>query len=90
MVSEIALCDARKAGDTAATTTALRLHGTACAGLRRFNDAIICFRDALAVCQEAGDRDGKGRMLNNLGNAHLEMRRFEDAITWCLLRATAA
>ncbi len=81
-VSEIALCDARKAGNTVAGTTALRWHGTAYAGLRRFDDAITCFQDALAICQKTGDRDGEGRMLNNLGSAYQEMRRFDDAIAW--------
>ncbi len=81
-VSEIALCDAREAGNTAASATALRWHGTAYAGLRRFDDAIICFQDALAICEETGDRDGEGRMLNNLGSAYQEMRRFDDAIAW--------
>jgi len=81
-VSEIALCDARKAGDTAASTTALRWRGTAYSGLRRFEDAITCFQDALVICQETGDRDGEGRMLNNLGGAHLQTGRFEDAIAW--------
>jgi tetratricopeptide (TPR) repeat protein/transcriptional regulator with XRE-family HTH domain len=81
-VSEIALSDARKAGNTVAGTTALRWHGTAYAGLRRFDDAITCFQDALAICQKIGDRDGEGRMLNNLGSAYQEMRRFEDAIAW--------
>jgi tetratricopeptide (TPR) repeat protein/transcriptional regulator with XRE-family HTH domain len=81
-VSEIALCDARKAGDAAATSTALRWRGTAYAGLRRFNDAITCFQDALAICREIGDRNAEGRMLNNLGSAHQEMRQLEDAIAW--------
>ena len=81
-VSEIALCAARKAEDTAATTTALRWRGTAYSGLRRFNDAIASFQDALAICRETGDLGGEGWILNNLGSAHQEMRRFEDAIAW--------
>ena len=81
-VSEIALRAARKAGDIAASTTALRWRGTAYSGLRRFNDAITCYQDALAICQETGDRLGEGRTLNNLGSAHQEMGRFEDASAW--------
>ena len=81
-VSEMALCAARKVGDTAATTTALRWRGTAYSGFRRFEEAIASFQEALAICRQTGDRDGEGRMLNNLGSAHQEMGRFEDAIAW--------
>jgi tetratricopeptide (TPR) repeat protein/transcriptional regulator with XRE-family HTH domain len=81
-LSEIALSAARKTRNTAATTMALRWRGTAYAGLRRFNEAIACFQDALGICQETGDRNGEGRILNNLGSAHQELGQFENAIAW--------
>jgi tetratricopeptide (TPR) repeat protein/transcriptional regulator with XRE-family HTH domain len=81
-VSEIALSDACRTGDSVATATALRWRGTAHSGLRRFEDAITCFQDALAISRETGDQNGEARALNDLGSAHQEMRRFEDAVAW--------
>ena len=48
--------------------------------MRRFEEAIGCYQQSLAIKRETGDRHGEGQTLNNLGNAYLQLRRFEEAI----------
>ena len=55
--------------------------GIAYRELRRFEEAIACYQQSLAIFREIGDRHGEGLALNNLGNAYRELRRFEEAIT---------
>ena len=54
--------------------------GSAYQEMRRFDDAIAWYEDALAICQETDDRLGQGRTLSNLGLAHSELRQFDQAI----------
>jgi tetratricopeptide (TPR) repeat protein len=49
--------------------------------LNRFDESIIVNEIGLAVARRIGDRDGEGRILNNLGIALRESRRFEEAVT---------
>ena len=44
--------------------------GLAYAGLRRFEEAIGCYQESLAIMRETGDRHGEGIALNNLGIAY--------------------
>jgi tetratricopeptide (TPR) repeat protein len=82
IVEEAALTAARHAGDTAAEATALNNLGLAYWELRRFEEAIGCYRDSLAIRRETGDRYGEGRTLTNLGTAYQGLQRFEEAIGW--------
>ena len=54
--------------------------GIAYVELRRFEEAIGCYEQSLAICEETGDRHGEGMTLSNLGIAYRELRRFEEAI----------
>jgi tetratricopeptide (TPR) repeat protein len=47
----------------------------------RFDESIIINEISLAIARRLGDRDKEGRVLNNLGLALRESRRFEEAIT---------
>ncbi|MFE5678657.1 ATP-binding protein [Streptomyces erythrochromogenes] len=64
-----------------ATTTALASSLAQYLDYRRyFDDWITLTTAALAVCQDLGDRNGEGTVLNNLGIALGEVRRFDEAI----------
>jgi tetratricopeptide (TPR) repeat protein len=41
--------------------------------VRRFEEAIACHEQDIAICRETGDRYGEGQTLDNLGNAYQEM-----------------
>jgi len=43
--------------------------------VRRFEEAIACYEQDIAICREAGDRYGEGQTLGNLGRAYQEMRQ---------------
>ena len=63
----------RSAGRPATGTArarALNNLGIAYGELRRFEEAIGCYQEALAICRETGDRHGEGQTLNNLGLAY--------------------
>ena len=60
-VTEAALAAARRAGDTAAEGRALSNLGNAYRELRRFEEAIGCYQQSLAIYRETGDRHGEGR-----------------------------
>jgi len=51
-------------------------------GLRRFGEAVGCYRDALAIFRETGDRHSQGRTLANLGGVYDALRRYKDAIKY--------
>ena len=68
-------------GILAAEGRALNNLGVAYRELRRFEEAIGCYQQSLAISRETGDRHGEGQTLNNLGDAYQELRRFEEAIT---------
>jgi tetratricopeptide (TPR) repeat protein len=48
--------------------------------LRYLDDLLTIHEAALAAARRAGDRRGEGRVLNNLGNAYRELRRFGEAV----------
>ena len=79
-IENAALVAARHAGDTAAESRALTNLGIAHRKLRRFEEAIGRYQDALASWREAGNRHGEGQTLTNLGLAYQELGRFEEAI----------
>ena len=43
-------------------------------------EAIGCYRDALVIWRETGNRHEEGRTLNNLGLAYRDLRRMEEAV----------
>ena len=48
--------------------------------MRRFDEAITAYQDAVAIFRETGDRQGEGIALGNLGLALRAVRRFDEAI----------
>ncbi len=48
--------------------------------LRRFEEAVRCYQQALAICPDTGDRHGEGQALNTLGHAYRKLRRLEEAV----------
>lgn len=42
--------------------------------LRRFEEAVRCYEQALVIWQETDDRHGEGQALSNLGDAYQELR----------------
>jgi len=79
-VQESALAAVRRAGITpGAEGSALGNLGGAYLELRRFEEAIACYQDALAIFRQTGDRRAEGVTLDGLGDAYLELRRFEEA-----------
>ena len=79
-VQEAALAAVRRAGITpAAEGSTLGNLGSAYLELRRFEEAIACFRDALAVFRHVGDRRAEAVTLDGLGSAYAGSRRFEEA-----------
>jgi tetratricopeptide (TPR) repeat protein len=71
---------ARRAHDPQAEAWMLTGVGLACRRLRRFEEAIDCLQQALAIHQETGDRRGEGWALGYLGLAHRDLGRFEEAM----------
>jgi tetratricopeptide (TPR) repeat protein len=56
--------------------------------LHYLDDLLTVKEAALAAARRTGDRDAEGRALGNLGNAHANLRRFEEAID-CYQQAVA-
>jgi tetratricopeptide (TPR) repeat protein len=79
----IAVDAARRLGDREREAIALNNLGIPLRRVRRFEQAITVYRDALAIDRETGNREAEGSALNNLGTALREVRRFEEAITVC-------
>jgi tetratricopeptide (TPR) repeat protein len=79
-VQRSALAAVRRAGiGIAAEGSALGNLGSAYLELRRFAEAIGCFRDALAIFWEVGDRRAEGMTLDGLGDAYGGLLRFAEA-----------
>jgi tetratricopeptide (TPR) repeat protein len=79
-VEESALAAVRRAGITAAAEgSALGNLGSVYLELRRFEEAIACYEDALPIFWEVGDRRAEGVTLDGLGNAYGGLRRFDEA-----------
>ena len=55
--------------------------GEAYRELGRFEEAITCYQQSLAILREIDDRRFEGQALNNLGLAYQQLGRFEEAIT---------
>lgn len=71
---------ARGAGDRYGEA---RMHnglGGAYVWLRRLDEAVEHFREALRLFREVGDRWGEGSALGNLGDAHLVAGRFAESV----------
>ena len=83
-VQESALAAVRRAGITpGAEGSALGNLGGAYLELRRFEEAIACYQDALAIFRQTGDRRRGGLTLTNLGVAYGGLRRFEEEVRCC-------
>jgi tetratricopeptide (TPR) repeat protein/transcriptional regulator with XRE-family HTH domain len=79
--SRIGLAAARRTGNRRAEARALNGLGTAYFCLRRFEDSLNCFREALGIPGETGDDVwGEGIILNNLGELYWELSRLDDAL----------
>ena len=57
--------------------------------VRRFEEAIACYEQDIAICRETGDRYGEGQTRDNLAGAEREMKQPGRA-TACWREATAA
>lgn len=78
--SHTGLGSARRTGDRHGEAAVLHTLGNAYYDLRRLEDAIDHYRQALAIRRETGDRQGEGWTLNNLGTAYQQLRNLDTAI----------
>src|SRR3989442_7149943 len=46
----------------------------------RWEEAIACHEQSLAICRQLGDRHGEAQALTNLGNVYQNQGRWEEAI----------
>jgi tetratricopeptide (TPR) repeat protein len=74
------LAAAQRAGDRDGESRSWKILGNAYGDLRRFDDALDCYRRALDVPAEPGDPDHRGAILHNLGITCLELRRLDEAL----------
>lgn len=70
---------AERMADPSRRGRALNALGMALADLRRFDEAIAAYQQALAVHRDNGNRRSEARTLANLGFALTEVRRFDEA-----------
>lgn len=87
-VGKAAVTAARRAGDRPSESRALENLGESFNEVRRFEEAIDCYQQALEICEESGNRYGGVSLLNGLGHTYTGMRRFEEAIN-CYQQALA-
>jgi DNA-binding SARP family transcriptional activator len=73
------LVSARILGDRMAEAWMLDNLGTVF-GLRRNEQAVECFADALDIYRETGDKPGQARAANNVAQACLRLRHFPEAL----------
>jgi tetratricopeptide (TPR) repeat protein len=78
-VHEIGLQSARRSGDKLAEAWMLNNLGLVF-GQQHRDQAVECFEQALALCQELGDTDGETRAANNVAFSYFQLRRFNDAL----------
>lgn len=76
------LAAAEEIGDREGEGWVLNTLGPAYRDLRRFKEALDCFRRALRIWQEAGRRVGQGWTLYNIGDTLRESGRYEEAIEY--------
>jgi tetratricopeptide (TPR) repeat protein len=81
VVGKIALASARHTSNTDVEGMTLNMLGNAYTELRRFEEAITCFQQALKILGESSDLYNKGTTLNNLGAVYADQRQIEEAIT---------
>jgi tetratricopeptide (TPR) repeat protein len=65
----------RETGNRYGEGTTLNNLGNAYRELRRFEEAVDCSQQSLAICPETGDRYGEGQIMENLGIAYQAMRQ---------------
>ena len=80
-VATIGLDAARRLGDRVAEGEALNNTGAALSGLRRYEEALTAYEQAVAVFREVGDRHAEAESSTNLGVALSGLRRYEEALT---------
>lgn len=83
---ELGLASATRIGDQRAEAAVLHVMGNAYYDLRRLDDAVDHYQQALAIHRKFGDRRHEAWTLNNLGTAWQELHRFDEAID-CYTRA---
>jgi tetratricopeptide (TPR) repeat protein len=49
---------------------------------RRFEEAIACYEQDIAICREANDRYGEGQTLTNLAAVYQKMQQPERAVSY--------
>jgi tetratricopeptide (TPR) repeat protein len=79
-VSNLALHAARELGDLDGEGATLNNLGMVYDNQARWNDAVACYEQDLAICLELGDRHGEAQTLNNLGIVYVTQGRWDDAI----------
>jgi tetratricopeptide (TPR) repeat protein len=77
-----ALEAARAMGDRSAEAAILHSLGVVLREQRRYNEALLCFEDALAIRRQAKDRDGEALTLSELGLLYNDQRRFKEATAY--------
>jgi tetratricopeptide (TPR) repeat protein len=77
---QVGLAAAREAHHRQAEARMLTGLGKVYCYLPRFDRAIDCFEQALAIHRDLGDWFGRGLTLHNLGKAYCELQRFRQAI----------
>lgn len=80
-VTTVSLGTARRLYDRTTESEALTNLGLALWGLRRYDEAVIAHREAVALFQEIDDRRGEGDALNNLGIALHGLGQDEEALS---------
>ena len=79
---EIGLLSARECDEQLAEAMILNSLGIAYRDLRRFEEALGCFEDSLAIRTEIGDEHGQALNLNSIGITMRELGRYDDAIRY--------
>jgi tetratricopeptide (TPR) repeat protein len=69
-------------GDRYTEARTLGSLGLAYVDVRRFEEAIACFQEALAIFRGAADRHSEGRTLDSLGTVYRELKQPNRAITY--------
>lgn len=73
---------ARAAHDRTGEAWSLGDVAAALMSMRRFDEAIGHFRQAMVLCRELGDTHGRCQAVGNLGNAYLQAGRLDQAVEY--------
>jgi tetratricopeptide (TPR) repeat protein len=82
-----ALSIARLINDTPLLALSLNIYGNAVRGLRRYEEAQMCYEESLLLYEKLGDRRGMAEILNNLGVLALRTQKndaAQDSLEQCL------